>query len=77
MTPTAERGGRPGTVGCVQRVGDASDADPDIAAALAADFAPWPPATVVDTTGTIEAAVADACAAATRDFRPWPAPAVV
>jgi predicted kinase len=31
---------------------DASDADPDIAAALAARFEPWPGAVTLDTTGT-------------------------
>jgi aminoglycoside phosphotransferase family enzyme/predicted kinase len=59
-----------------ERVGDASDADPTIAAAMAADFAPWPAATTIDTTGTVEAAVTAAEAALTRDFRPWAAPAI-
>ncbi len=45
------------------------------AAAMAADFAPWPLATVIDTTGTVEAAVTAAYAAVARDFRPWPVPA--
>ena len=58
-----------------ERVGDVSDADPAIAAAMAADFAPWPLATVIDTTGTVEAAVTAAYAAVARDFRPWPVPA--
>jgi predicted kinase len=57
-----------------ERVGDPSDADPAIAAAMAGDFAPWPAATVVDTAGTVEASVAAACAA-TGDLRPWPSPA--
>jgi predicted kinase len=59
-----------------QRVGDASDADPAVAAAMAADFAPWPSATVIDTSGTVVSAVTAACVAVARDFRPWPAPAV-
>ncbi|HEY7101466.1 MAG TPA: hypothetical protein VH573_07485 [Mycobacteriales bacterium] len=42
---------------------------------MATDFAPWPAATVIDTTGTVAAAAA-AQAAVTRDFRPWPAPAL-
>ncbi len=58
-----------------ERVGDVSDADPAIAAAMAADFAPWPLATVIDTTETVEAAVTAAYAAVARDFRPWPVPA--
>jgi aminoglycoside phosphotransferase family enzyme/predicted kinase len=58
------------------RVGDVSDADPAIAAAMAADFGPWPSATVIDTTGMVDAAVTAAYAAVARDFRPWPAPAV-
>jgi predicted kinase len=59
-----------------ERVGDVSDADPAIAVAMAAAFAPWPSATVIDTTGTVEAAVATAYAAVARDFRPWAAPAL-
>jgi predicted kinase len=59
-----------------QRVGDVSDADPAIAAAMAVDFAEWPAATVIDTTGTVDAAVATAYAAVARDLRPWRASAV-
>jgi predicted kinase len=40
--------------------GDASDATPDIARALRASMAVWPEATVVDTSGSIEASVAAA-----------------
>jgi aminoglycoside phosphotransferase family enzyme/predicted kinase len=57
------------------RTNDLSDADAEIAAAMAADFAPWPSATVVDTTGTVEASIS-AAHAAVRDLRPWPSPAV-
>ena len=67
----------PGTVAerrLRERVGDVSDADPAVAAAMAADFAPWPAATTIDTTGTVEATVAAAYDAAARDFRPWPVP---
>jgi aminoglycoside phosphotransferase family enzyme/predicted kinase len=59
-----------------ERVADVSDADPAIAAAMAADFAPWPSAIAVDTAGTVEATVAAAYTVVARDLRPWPAPAV-
>lgn len=39
------------------RAAGPSDADPGIAAAMAADFAPWPDATVLDTTGSVEDSV--------------------
>lgn len=42
------------------RTGSLSDADPVIAHAMAADMAPWPEATVVDTSGAPEAALAAA-----------------
>ena len=45
------------------------------AAAMAADFALWLSSIVIDTTGTVEAAVTAAYAAVARDFRPWPVPA--
>ena len=53
-----------------------SEADPAIAAAMAADFAPWPSATVVDTTGTVDATVRAAYAAVAQDLRPWLTPVV-
>lgn len=59
-----------------QRVDDASEADPAIAAAMAADFAPWPSATVIDTTGTVGATVGAAYAAVTQDRRPRLTPVV-
>jgi uncharacterized protein len=59
-----------------QRVDDVSEADPAIAAAMAADFAPWPSATVLDTTGTVDATVGAAYAAAAQDLRPWLTPVV-
>jgi aminoglycoside phosphotransferase family enzyme/predicted kinase len=54
------------------RAGDPSDADPAIAAAMAADFAAWPSAAVIDTTGPADACVTDALAAVTRDLRSRP-----
>jgi predicted kinase len=54
------------------RAGDPSDADPAIAAAMAADFAAWPSAAIIDTTGPADACVTDALAAVTRDLRSRP-----
>ena len=59
-----------------RRVDDVSEADPGIAAAMAADFAPWPSATVIDTTGTVDATVGAAYAAVAQDLRPWLTPVV-
>jgi hypothetical protein len=43
---------------------------------MAADFAPWPSATVIDTTGTVDATVGAAYAAVTQDRRHWQTPVV-
>ncbi|HEY6748038.1 MAG TPA: AAA family ATPase [Mycobacteriales bacterium] len=52
--------------------GDPSDADPGIAAAMAADFAPWPSATVLDTTAPVDACVTAAVGVlGAGDLRPW------
>ncbi|MGW0771133.1 bifunctional aminoglycoside phosphotransferase/ATP-binding protein [Streptomyces sp. NPDC002676] len=49
------------------RAPGASDAGPEIAAAMAATEPPWPDAVAVDTSGSLESAVAQALAA----VRPW------
>ncbi len=49
------------------RAPGASDADADVAAAMAAGAQPWPEAVAVDTSGSLESAVAQALAA----VRPW------
>ncbi len=49
------------------RAPGASDADLDIAAAMAAREPPWPEAVTVDTSGPLESAVSRALAA----VRPW------
>lgn len=49
------------------RPAGASDASPDIAAAMAARESPWPEAVAVDTSGSLESAVARALTA----VRPW------
>ncbi|MGX1541518.1 bifunctional aminoglycoside phosphotransferase/ATP-binding protein [Streptomyces adustus] len=49
------------------RASGPSDADPDIAAAMAAAEPPWPEAVTVDTSGPLEAAASRALAA----VRPW------
>jgi aminoglycoside phosphotransferase family enzyme/predicted kinase len=45
------------------RVGDPSDATVDVALRMAEDFAPWPEATTIDTSGSVERAVRAALAA--------------
>jgi uncharacterized protein len=52
--------------------GDPSDADPEVARAMAADFAAWPPATVLDTTAPLDTCVTAALSAVDADdLRPW------
>jgi hypothetical protein len=42
---------------------------------MARDFAPWPSATVLDTTGTVDTSLT-AAYEAVRDLRLWPSSAV-